>query len=132
MDIEQLQREVSYTATTSSGAGGQHVNKVATRVQVELDVENSTAFTNPERERILESIGNRLTKDGRLQLSSQDTRSQATNKERVFQKLLDVLNTARKPKKVRKKRRTPAHVKRKRLNDKKKHGEKKSNRNFRY
>ena len=131
MDIDQLQREVSYTATTSSGAGGQHVNKVATRVQLELDVLNSNAFAKAEHDRILTVLKNRLTKDGRLQLSSQDTRSQATNKERVFKKLLDVLNKARKPKKVRKKRVVPASVKRKRLNDKKKHSEKKANRKYR-
>jgi len=112
MDIEQLQREVTYTATTSSGAGGQHVNKVATKVMLELDIENSTAFAKGEHDRILEAIKNKLTKDGRLQLSSQDTRSQATNKERVFKKLLDVLHAARKPKKVRKKRVVPASVKR--------------------
>ncbi|AZQ43291.1 alternative ribosome rescue aminoacyl-tRNA hydrolase ArfB [Nonlabens ponticola] len=132
MDVDQLHREVTYTATTSSGAGGQHVNKVATRVQLELDILNSSAFAKAEHQRILTALENRLTKDGRLQLSSQDTRSQATNKERVFKKLLKLLTAARKPKKVRKKRVVPAHIKRKRLNEKKKHSEKKANRNFKY
>lgn len=131
MDIEQLRREVIYTATTSSGAGGQHVNKVATKVQLEFNVFDSTAFAQGEHARILEAIKNKLTKDGRLLLSSQDTRSQATNKERVFKKLISMLTLAAKPKKIRRKRVIPASVKRKRLNDKKKHSEKKANRKFR-
>lgn len=131
MDIEQLHREVIYTATTSSGAGGQHVNKVATKVQLEFNVHDSTAFAQGEHARILETIKNKLTKDGRLLLSSQDTRSQATNKERVFKKLISMLTLAAKPKKIRRKRVIPASVKRKRLNDKKKHSEKKANRKFR-
>lgn len=131
MDIEQLHREVIYTATTSSGAGGQHVNKVATKVQLEFNVLDSTAFAQGEHARILEAVKNKLTKDGRLLLSSQDTRSQATNKERVFKKLISMLTLAAKPKKIRRKRVIPASVKRKRLNDKKKHSEKKANRKFR-
>lgn len=130
MDIEQLQREVIYTAVTSSGAGGQHVNKVATKVQLEFDVENSLAFAKGEHSRILEYLDNKLTKDGRLQLSSQETRSQSTNKDRVFKKFISLLREAAKPKKIRKKRIIPASVKRKRLNDKKKHSEKKANRGF--
>ena len=132
MDLEQLHREVTYTATTSSGAGGQHVNKVATKVQLELDVLKSTAFAKAEHSRIIDAIKNRLTKDGRLQLSSQDTRSQAANKEKVFKKLLGILTEAAKPKKVRRKRVVPKHKKRKRLNEKKKHSEKKANRKFKY
>ncbi len=130
MDIATLHKEVVYTASTSSGAGGQHVNKVATRVTVELDVVNSNAFAKAEHQRILSALHNKLTKDGRLQLSSQDTRSQATNKELVFKRLLKTLEKAATPVKVRKKRVVPAAVKRKRLNDKKKHSDKKANRNF--
>ncbi|WP_124979028.1 peptide chain release factor-like protein [Nonlabens xiamenensis] len=140
MNVEQLEREVTYTATTSSGPGGQHVNKVATRVVLDFDLISSQAFSSEapngqtisERERIIQALKHKLTKDGFLQLSSQQTRSQAKNKELVFKKLLEVLSDAAKIKKKRKKRHTPAWVKRKRLNDKKKHSQKKQDRNYRY
>ncbi len=131
MDLDQLHKEITYTATTSSGAGGQHVNKVATRVVLSIDVVGSNAFAKAEHANILNALKNRLTKDGRLQLSSQETRSQATNKEKVFEKLIKILKKAATPAKTRKKRIVPAAVKRKRLSDKKKHSEKKANRNYR-
>lgn len=132
MQLDQLHREVSYKATTSGGPGGQHANKVATRVVLEWNASLSQAFTEIELHRILTKLQNRLTKDGILQLSCQDSRSQSSNKELVFKRLLTVLHTALIVQKVRKKRTTPRSVKRKRLNDKKKHSEKKENRRFKY
>lgn len=131
MDLKILNSEVQYKAVTSSGPGGQHVNKVATKVNLEWNVVESTALNENSKERLLAALANKLTLDGRLLLSSQESRSQAKNKELVFKKLLDLIQTGTKPKKMRLKRTTPASVKRKRLNDKKKHSEKKDNRNFR-
>lgn len=132
MDVDQLHREVSYKATTSGGPGGQHANKVATKVLLEWDVARSVAFDDADHQRILFKLQNRLTKDGILQLSCQDSRSQASNKELVFKRFLKVLQEALHVQKIRKKRITPRSVKRKRLNDKKKHSEKKQNRRFKY
>ncbi|MDP5078612.1 MAG: aminoacyl-tRNA hydrolase [Nonlabens sp.] len=131
MDLKILESEVDYKAVTSSGPGGQHVNKVATKVILEWNVAESLALNQNAKERLLAAIANKITTDGRLLLSSQESRSQAKNKEIVFKKLLDLIQTGSQPKKMRLKRTTPASVKRKRLNDKKKHSEKKSNRNFR-
>jgi len=131
MDIEQLHNEVNYKAVTSSGPGGQHVNKVATKVVLAWNVQETTALTVREHEQVLAALSNKITTDGRLILSCQESRSQAKNKELVFKKLVDLLEKSSKPVKKRLKRTTPAAVKRKRLNDKKKQGEKKSNRNFR-
>jgi ribosome-associated protein len=132
MDVDQLHREVQYTAVASSGPGGQHANKVATKVQLELDIYGSLAFAKAEHQRILTALKKQLTKDGMLQLSCQESRSQARNKELVFKKLIGLLKTAARPKKIRKKRRTPAHIKRKRVNEKRKHSEKKERRKFNY
>jgi len=132
MNINQIHREVTYKAVTSSGAGGQHVNKVATKVQLSFDVLNSLAFAKAEHSRITENLKSRLTKDGTLMLSDQSSRSQSSNKERVFKSLIALLETAARPRKVRKKRTIPKSVKRKRLNEKKKQSEKKQNRNYRY
>ncbi|WP_194851445.1 alternative ribosome rescue aminoacyl-tRNA hydrolase ArfB [Nonlabens antarcticus] len=130
MDIEQLHKEVSYTAVASSGPGGQHANKVATKVLLEFDIENSTAFAKGEHSRILEALQGQLTKENLLKISCQESRSQAKNKELAFAKLVKLLKKSATPKKVRRKRVVPASVKRKRLNDNKKHSEKKANRRF--
>lgn len=132
MNIDQIHREVTYKAVTSSGAGGQHVNKVATKVQLYFDVLNSLAFAKAEHSRIKEKLQNRLTNEGVLILADQSSRSQSSNKQRVFKSLIAVLKQAARPAKVRKKRSIPKSVKRKRLNEKKKHSEKKQNRNYRY
>lgn len=132
MDTQQLYKEVTFKAMASSGPGGQHANKVATKVLLEWRVDESLAFAEAEHQRILNKLQNRLTKDGILQLSCQDSRSQAKNKELVFKRLVKIINEALIIPKVRKKRTLPRSVKRKRLNDKKKHSEKKENRRFKY
>ncbi len=132
MDVDQLHREVNYRATTSGGPGGQHANKVATKILLEWNATSSIAFAEAEQFRILSKLQNRLTKEGILQLNCHDSRSQSSNKELVFKRFLSVLHEATQVQKVRKKRTTPRSVKRKRLNDKKKHSEKKENRRFKY
>ncbi len=132
MDRDQIQKEINLKAVASSGAGGQHVNKVATKVQLYFDVLNSLAFAKAEHSRIIARLKNRLTNDGVLILSDQSSRSQATNKQRVLHSLFSLLEEARKPTKVRKKTGIPKAVKRKRLENKKRNSEKKSNRNYRY
>ena len=132
MNIDQLHREVNYKAVTSSGAGGQHVNKVATKVQLYFDVLNSLAFAKAEHQRVLEKLKNRLTKEGVLIVSDQSSRSQSRNKQAVFESLVSILKNASRVPKKRKKRSIPKAAKRKRLNEKKKHSEKKQQRNYRY
>lgn len=132
MNIELLHKEVQYKAVASSGPGGQNVNKVATKVQLYFDVLNSLAFAKAEHERIISKLNNQLTNEGILIIGCQESRSQAKNKELVFKKLINVLSQAAVKPKVRKKRTIPKAVKRKRLNDKKKHSEKKKDRSYRY
>lgn len=131
MDIDKLHKEVSYKAVTSSGPGGQHVNKVATKVVLEWYLFETQALSLSEYNQAVAVLKNKLTSDGRLVISSQQSRSQASNKEYVFEKLINLLLKASKTPKKRLKRTTPAAVKKKRLNEKKKHSEKKENRRFR-
>lgn len=132
MDLDQLYKEVTFKAVTSSGPGGQHVNKVATKVILEWNPFDTIALGENEKATILHKLESRITKAGILQLAVQESRSQAKNKELVFSKLVLLLKDALTIKKKRLKRTTPAAVKRKRLNDKKKHSEKKADRKFKF
>lgn len=128
MDKDTILQEVNYTTSTSGGPGGQHANKAETKVTIELDLEGSFAFAKAEKENLLRQLDNRLTSDGILQLSCSETRSQATNKEIVTDRLLQVLKSHIRPPKRRKKTKMPKWAKRKRLKEKRKHSEKKERR----
>jgi ribosome-associated protein len=94
MNIEQIRSEVQYRTSRSSGAGGQHVNKVETKVDVLLDVISSLAFSDREKELIFSKLENRINKEGIFIVSSQETRSQLSNKEIAEKKMFDLLKDA--------------------------------------
>jgi len=64
MDFLQVINEVDYKAVRSSGSGGQHVNKVATKIELYFDFEASQFFNEEEKNRLREFLHNRLTKSG--------------------------------------------------------------------
>lgn len=103
MKIEQLILEPAYRTSRSSGAGGQHVNKVETKVELRFDVPNSLALEETEKTWVLERLASRITKDGILILTNQESRSQSANKEAVFAEFLRLMEAATRPPKKRKK-----------------------------
>ncbi|NND71792.1 MAG: aminoacyl-tRNA hydrolase [Rhodothermales bacterium] len=109
----------------ASGPGGQNVNKVATAVELRLDVDNSTALDEQTRARLKKYAGNRLTTDGELIIVARRYRSQDRNRQDARRRLADIIRKAVAPEKVRKRTRKPASAKRKRLDNKKKHSQKK-------
>ncbi|MGI9553068.1 MAG: alternative ribosome rescue aminoacyl-tRNA hydrolase ArfB [Aurantibacter sp.] len=128
MDGQHIIQELKFKAVRSGGAGGQHVNKVSTKVELSFDVLNSKALSDEEKKRIQEKLRSRLTNDGVLTLHADATRSQHKNKELVIKRLLKLLEEAIKvPKKRKKTKPTKASVE-KRLKSKKKASEKKANR----
>lgn len=120
--------EITFQTSRASGPGGQNVNKVESRVEARFHVAASTLLTDEQKARILEKIGSRLTTDGHLLVAAQDDRSQLRNKEIAVERLHDILRRAlhRDP---------PRHpttpgkaAVRRRLDAKKRHGEKKASR----
>lgn len=126
MDEQQLIREAEYKAVRSSGAGGQNVNKVSSKVELHFLLEDTRALTEEEKQRALKKLSSRLTNSGELILQCDESRSQHKNKEIVTQRFLELLRQALVKPKKRKKTKTPKAAKLKRLREKKKNSEKKA------
>ena len=80
MNDEILQSELQFKAVRSSGAGGQNVNKVASKIELSFDLDASQGLSDEEQERLKQTIGNRLTKDNFLLVHCDESRSQHNNK----------------------------------------------------
>ena len=118
MDIDQILKEVTFKAVRSSGAGGQHVNKVATKVVLLFDLETSTALTSDEKAQLKTSIANMLTRDNLLIVQAGDTRSQLKNRKIASEKLVKILNDGLATRTKRKKTKPSRASKEKRLKSK--------------
>lgn len=121
--------ELTFRFSTSSGPGGQHANKAETRVTLLFDVAQSSALDEEMRERLLKKLENRLDREGVLQLSVQDSRSQHRNRETAVARFQQTLADALLREKKRKKSKKPRAADEKRLEEKRKQSEKKRSRN---
>lgn len=132
MNKEIIQTEIQYKAVRSSGAGGQNVNKVATKVQIQFFVEQSNGLTTEEKATLAQKLVNRITKEGFILVECSETRSQLKNKELCTQRLFLLLENALKKDKKRIATKIPKAVIKKRLDDKQHNANKKENRKFRF
>lgn len=114
-DIELLETELHFKTSRSGGSGGQHVNKVSTKVELDFDIAASRILTDEQKAVLVEKLASRLTNDGVLQIVSQSERSQLRNKKVVLEKFHEVIEGAFKVLKKRKPTKTPKAVKEKRL-----------------
>ena len=128
MKEELILTELDYKAVRSSGPGGQHANKTATRVELGFDISKSEALSDYEKDRISRKLKGRINKEGILKMANEDSRSQHTNKEIVTQNFLFEIREALKKQKPRKKTRPSKASRLKRLNAKKKKSEIKASR----
>ncbi len=128
-DYQLLQEEVTFKTSRSGGKGGQNVNKVATKVELNFDIENSSILNNNQKKIVLEKLDNRITKEGVLQIVAQEERTQIKNKKIVLKRFKVLMQEAFYVPKKRKPTKVPRSVKEKRLRDKKRHSELKKLRN---
>ena len=124
--IPDLDHELVFQTSRSSGPGGQNVNKVNTRVELRFDIPNSQLLTVEQKEIVLKKLASKVTAEGILIIVSQAERSQLKNKELAITRLYEYLNRALKPVKKRRRTRPSRTSVEKRLQKKNKHGEKKS------
>lgn len=128
MEPEVIIKEFNFKAVRSSGAGGQHVNKTSSKVELYFHIENSKGLSEEEKSRLAKKLENRITASGEIILSSELSRSQHKNKEDVQKKFFELIEGALKKPKPRKKTGVSRASKLKRLRNKKLNAEKKANR----
>ncbi len=92
--IEALSKEFAFKTIRSSGSGGQHVNKVSSKVELHFNVMKSLALSEKQKQTIAGKLENRLTKDSILILKCGESRSQHKNKDIVMKRALDLLKLA--------------------------------------
>lgn len=118
-DFHLLEAELTYKTSRSGGSGGQHVNKVSTKVELDFDIKASRILTEEQKTILLEKLATRLTNEGVLQIVSQAERSQLRNKKVVLDKFHELIQAAFTVHKKRKSTKIPKAVKEKRLLNKK-------------
>ncbi len=114
-----------FLSSRSSGPGGQNVNKVNSRIELRIKIDECDLFTDDEKIIILEKLANKLNNENELIIVRQTERSQLKNKEKAIEAFYLLIEKTLKPKKIRVKSKPSKASIRKRLEDKKKNAEKK-------
>lgn len=121
-------REFRFRVSKSGGSGGQHVNKVMTKVELVFNIPDSQILTDEEKLRVSEKLASKISTSGDLRIEVQDTRSQHENKEISIKRFYEVMEKAMKKPKVRKATKPSKAAKENRQKAKKSASEKKQNR----
>jgi ribosome-associated protein len=128
MNKEQLFTELAFKAVRSSGAGGQNVNKVSSKVVLTFDIQKSQGLSEEEKITLITNLNPRLTSENSLILNCDEDRSQLKNKEIVIKRFFEILKKGLLVPKERKATKIPKAAIRKRIKDKKNLGEIKKSR----
>ena len=121
----EILKVVVFKTSRSGGSGGQHVNKVSSKVELIFNIDDATFFTDEEKTRLKVKLASRLDSEGLLHVVSQEDRSQLLNKQRAVLKLKAILKSGLQIPKPRKPTKIPRAVKEKRLMSKAILGQKK-------
>ena len=127
-DKHALSLELTFKAVRSSGAGGQHVNKVSSKIELTFNIHESLVFNDEQKERLLKELKTKFTNEGVLIMHGDQTRSQHKNKELVTKRFFQLLETGLFVPENRIPTKKPKSAVRKRLKKKQNISEKKVNR----
>ncbi len=127
-DFDLLEKELVYKASRSGGAGGQNVNKVSTKIELNFDLVNSVALSEEQKLMISEKLAARITNDGILQIIAQTERTQLKNKKVALTRFRELIASCFVVQKVRKPSQIKKVVKEKRKEAKQRQSALKSNR----
>jgi len=120
--------ELDVRVSRSSGAGGQHVNKTSSRVEIFWNVLTSRVLDDAQRTRLREKLSSRMTSDGSIRVVASDMRSQSRNRELAEKRLADLVRRALIVPKKRRATKPTRASKEARLESKKRHSTKKAER----
>lgn len=118
IDKEAFIKECRFRTSRSGGAGGQHVNKVETKVELLFDINASTLFTDEQKEILIQKLATRIVDESVLRIAADSERSQLKNKELAVSRALSLIQKALIPKKPRKATKPTLSSIEKRLSDK--------------
>ena len=125
IDTALLQNEFTFYASRSGGPGGQHVNKVSTKITLQFDVQGSQILTTEEKETIKSKLAAKINTEGILQISAQESRTQLQNKAAAMMKFDKLMHAAFVKRKRRVRTKPTTGSVQKNAETKKRHSEKK-------
>jgi ribosome-associated protein len=120
--------ELDVRVSRSSGAGGQHVNKTSSRVEIFWNIVGSRAVSEEQRARLREKLASKLTTEGSIRVVASDMRSQSRNRELAEERLADLVRRALVIPRKRRATKPTRAAKEARLDSKKRHSTKKRDR----
>jgi len=126
MNVDKIIKEISFTAVRSGGPGGQHANKVSSKVVLMFDILGSESLSEAQKTRLVQKLTGRLNSREQLILTCDESRSQHKNKEIVTNRFITLLQETLKKQKKRVPTRVSKGEKARRMEAKKKRGLKKS------
>ncbi len=110
--------ELTFTACRAGGPGGQHVNKVSSRVTLRFDVTGSPSLSDAQKRLIGERLKTRMSREGVLHVDCRKHRSQAANRAEAVERFVELMRNALKRRRKRARTAVPASEKRRRLDEK--------------
>ncbi len=125
IDMNKLLREVNFNFSRSGGKGGQNVNKVETKVELVFNIADSMTLDDESKATLHRKLKNKIDNDGDIRIVSQTERSQLGNRKKAVDKFAKLIEGAMKKENVRIKTAKTYSSKLQRLEQKKKHAEKK-------
>lgn len=128
MNVEIISSELNFKAVRSSGAGGQNVNKVSSKIVLIFDVATSQGVTDEERILLQTKLKTKISQENLLILTCDEDRSQFKNKKIIIKRFFEMLEKALVKPKIRKATKISKGANEKRIQEKKKAGEIKAGR----